>query len=176
MSHSRNNIYLRHDLGYKKRMYDRLYSDGHHNTIHKGKDGELLKWHAIKNDDLIVEFEKFYSKGDVLFDGEINKMRYYDCFELEDLYNNIETFPKQGYVYLIGNTEYGFVKIGYSTNPQLRLRSIQTGCPFKVKVLSFFNGTMETESRLQEKYKQYQSYGEWFFIKGELKEAIEQYL
>jgi hypothetical protein len=80
--------------------------------------------------------------------------------------------PLQGYIYVVANTEYGFCKIGYSTNPKERLLSIQTGCPFALYIQSTFKGTIETEKALHKKYRKYKSNGEWFFIEGELQKAL----
>jgi len=40
-----------------------------------------------------------------------------------------------GYIYAIGNREYGWVKIGMTVDISKRLSHLQTGCPFKLELL-----------------------------------------
>lgn len=78
-----------------------------------------------------------------------------------------------GLIYLIGNLESKYVKIGFSKNPKERIKELQTGCPFKLSVIATFQGNLFTEKALHLKYNKYNSYGEWFKIEGELKNNIE---
>jgi len=80
---------------------------------------------------------------------------------------------KEGKIYIIGNLHHGLVKIGFSTNPDKRLSGIQCGCPFKVKVLRVFNGTMKQEKYLHYKYRNLNTNGEWFKYEGELMQNIK---
>lgn len=54
---------------------------------------------------------------------------------------------KNGKVYFIGCNKMG-IKIGYTKNdPIKRLRQLQTGCPYKLKLLYVINGAdKETEA------------------------------
>jgi len=79
------------------------------------------------------------------------------------------------YVYFIGNTKEGYVKIGHSNNPNKRLKSIQTGCPFRVDILhTIDDADIDVEKQLQKKFKLYNTVGEWFRYEGELKNYLEQ--
>lgn len=80
---------------------------------------------------------------------------------------------EEGKIYLIGNIEYGLVKIGFSINPIARLKSIQTGCPFEVFLLDQFKGTPKKEKLLHRKYSQYNTNGEWFKYEGNLAEDFQ---
>lgn len=42
-------------------------------------------------------------------------------------------------LYIIGDTEGRFVKIGIAKEPESRLSSLQTGCPHKLIILALFN-------------------------------------
>lgn len=76
-------------------------------------------------------------------------------------------------VYIIGNIDKGICKIGYSTNPYKRLKSIQTGCPYEVTVLRFYEGIGKMEEKLlHKKYKKYKMNGEWFRIDGGIKKEL----
>lgn len=92
-----------------------------------------------------------------------------------DEYKRIDYLEKiskenTGFIYLIGNLEYNFVKIGYSVNPEKRLMEIQTGCPFPLVLFDKFEGTISKEKLLHRKYKRLRTYGEWFRIEGKLAE------
>jgi hypothetical protein len=81
--------------------------------------------------------------------------------------------PKNcGEVYFIGNLQYGFVKIGFSKNPYLRLMEIQTGCPFKLSIFFTQKGDYELESIMHNAFVEYRSHGEWFHINGQLENYI----
>jgi hypothetical protein len=66
-------------------------------------------------------------------------------------------------VYFIQGVSGGCVKIGYTTNIQDRLKTLQTGSPIKLKVLYLIEGaTPEQEKELHKKFNKYHSHGEWF--------------
>ncbi|WP_431129615.1 GIY-YIG nuclease family protein [Flagellimonas flava] len=79
------------------------------------------------------------------------------------------------FVYFIGNRDLGFVKIGYSKNPKLRLRQIQTNCPFEVKLLKMESGNTENETRYHMRFSDHNTYGEWFKIEGMLKVHLHEF-
>jgi predicted GIY-YIG superfamily endonuclease len=79
------------------------------------------------------------------------------------------------YVYVIGGTEKPY-KIGITNNPERRLKNLQTGHPFELKI-HYKEEIPESQVRLIEqtihktiKYKQ--THGEWFDIS--LEEAISE--
>ena len=81
-----------------------------------------------------------------------------------------------GKIYVIGNLTEMLCKIGYSNNPNKRLKEVQTGCPYRLEILATFDGNIPTEKQLHEKYKEYNINGEWFRIEGNLKIALEKFL
>lgn len=78
------------------------------------------------------------------------------------------------YVYVIGSLIKNVCKIGYSKNPVSRLKSLQTGCPYKLQFLLIINGNRTTEKQLHRKYRRYKSNGEWFHFREELKRSVEE--
>jgi len=79
------------------------------------------------------------------------------------------------YVYVMGS-EGGPVKVGISTNPDIRLVQLKAGCCFPITV--FFRAPIAERStayRIEQTfhrvYREYQRYGEWFNIDAE--QAIE---
>lgn len=83
---------------------------------------------------------------------------------------------EKGYVYVIGNEEAKICKIGFSANPNKRIKEVQTGCPYLLKILLIFQADKYTETRLHHKYSKYRRNGEWFNIAGELKSSIDKHL
>ena len=76
-------------------------------------------------------------------------------------------------LYIIGNKHQRICKIGVSDNPQKRLRTIQTGCPYKVELLLYIKElSYDSEKEYHKRYSKYRMQGEWFMIKGELRDLI----
>jgi predicted GIY-YIG superfamily endonuclease len=71
------------------------------------------------------------------------------------------------FIYIIGSTN-GPYKIGFSKNPETRLRSLQTGNSDKLKVLYTENidksSVRFVENRIHSNLKHRQIKGEWFNI------------
>lgn len=106
---------------------------------------------------LISEFEDKFKKCPILAFKERLKTKVSD---------------KKGYVYVIGNLEEKICKIGFSEKPKERLKGIQTGCPYLLKIILLFEADKYTETRLHHKYSRYKINGEWFNIEGSLKDSI----
>lgn len=87
-------------------------------------------------------------------------------------------------VYFAWAENTNHIKIGSTTFPvQVRLSSIQTGCPYKLKVLLVIpNGSYELERVFQKRFARYRTLNEWFqyepeistFIKGILEDRFEK--
>lgn len=76
-------------------------------------------------------------------------------------------------LYVIGNKSKDVCKIGISTNPDKRLKQLQTGCPYKLSILAIVKGMdYESERNLHKRYSEYRINGEWFRIRGEIKKLI----
>ncbi len=57
----------------------------------------------------------------------------------------------------------GIFKIGFAKTLLQRFNSIQTGCPFTVRLLAVIEGaTYDTESFWHEQFKAKRMHGEWF--------------
>jgi len=68
------------------------------------------------------------------------------------------------YIYLVKAGNTSFYKIGISDNPQKRLAEIQTGCPHKLKLLSYglSDDPHTLEKDFHKRYERYRAAGEWF--------------
>lgn len=138
-------------------------------NVNKCSNKEIFsKYFNVFNEDAIESFNNVvdnkysYEKKECKIVA-LNK-KYKKAFNAED----------DGYIYLIGSLKYGFVKIGYSKNPHKRLKEIQVGCPFEVNILSVAKGNMLKEKLIHKKYSKYKSFGEWFFIKGEVELMVKK--
>jgi hypothetical protein len=74
-----------------------------------------------------------------------------------------------GYVYLIGNSIFGWYKIGKSITPEIRIKDLGILLPFKIKVYSVWAAKNHhlMESSLHEIYEHNRINGEWFEFTGE---------
>ncbi len=132
----------------------------------------------LKKDNILKIEEKRVSsfKNEFIFNFYLNK--YGRSHKLD--YNEAPLLIKQKnilegqFVYVFVNYFSNVCKIGYSANPIKRLNTIQTGCPFKLKMIVVVKGNRSVEKALHKKYKKYKTNGEWFNYKEELKEAIEK--
>jgi hypothetical protein len=75
-----------------------------------------------------------------------------------------------GYVYFIQNTRDSLIKIGKSLSPSKRLRELQTGCGFDLRLITqeFVNKMLESERYLHERFERDHVKGEWFLPSSEL--------
>jgi hypothetical protein len=73
-------------------------------------------------------------------------------------------------IYFIQSKQY--VKIGFSDNPESRLKELQTGSPVKLKLLGTMPGCFQTESELHKIFSHKRTNGEWFRYDGFLKSCI----
>lgn len=67
----------------------------------------------------------------------------------------------------------GAIKIGVSTNPHTRVRSLDIGSPNGVVIIAVIPGEIQTEREMHNKFAQYRIKGEWFSPSDELLDFIE---
>jgi len=68
------------------------------------------------------------------------------------------------HLYIIQSDKTGALKIGRSKNPKQRLKQLQTGSPYKLKLILIVEGKGNIEKNLHERLKRYRQRrnGEWF--------------
>ncbi len=72
-------------------------------------------------------------------------------------------------IYYVQAGKKGFIKIGYAKIDVLkRIGQIQNGCPEKLKLLAVEYGSLKTERRLHEQFKEDKKRGEWFNLSKKL--------
>lgn len=67
-------------------------------------------------------------------------------------------------IYVIRCTVTGLCKIGYSTSPERRLATLQTGSPTRLELQLQLPGPQELERELHQRFAVVRSHGEWFAL------------
>jgi len=75
-----------------------------------------------------------------------------------------------GYVYFIRDGEY--MKIGYSTDVQQRMKSLITANPRDIELIAVFPGSTKTERELHSAFAYCRHRGEWFHIDPKMYDII----
>lgn len=77
-------------------------------------------------------------------------------------------------VYFATIREQNVVKIGCSFDPTTRLKEIQVGCPFTVKIEATLPGHHAEEQALHRRFADDRLRGEWFTITSMIEAVMEQ--
>ena len=74
---------------------------------------------------------------------------------------------KQQGVYVVGSREYGWVKIGMTTDFEQRRSALQAGCPFILETLRWYKSLLpkSLEQQLHSKFEGHRLHAEWFHFK-----------
>ncbi len=78
-------------------------------------------------------------------------------------------------IYFIQCGKNGPIKIGYTGNVEGRLASMQTSCPYELKLLWSIKGDTDDEQDLHEEWKHERIRGEWFHPSKKLLEYINKW-
>lgn len=79
---------------------------------------------------------------------------------------------KIGHIYFITNPEAETVKIGYATDTNRRLESLQTGNHVKLLMYSAFPGSVQVERIIHRAVKEFKIINEWFHHTSKLDQLI----
>ena len=74
----------------------------------------------------------------------------------------IEKYSHSGYIYFIQDGEGGNIKIGFSGNPNERIKQLQTGNGKVFIPLLIQEGNEKNEDSYHEMFKEHHLHGEWF--------------
>ena len=80
----------------------------------------------------------------------------------------------RGFVYFIEAEGLDRFKIGWATDPGLRLEALRIGSPVPLAVRGTMPGSVQTERRLHRQFASSRLGGEWFASTPELLEFVEQ--
>jgi hypothetical protein len=76
-----------------------------------------------------------------------------------------DQFPeaeRKEHIYLVGSIGSANVKIGFSEDPQQRLKSLQSSSPVPLKLLWYTEAPRHLESHLHRAFRHLRKHGEWF--------------
>jgi hypothetical protein len=104
--------------------------------------------------------------GDEEQDVPAEARPYVPSKRLVTVYEEID-WPVGPCVYFIGTPE-GPVKIGFTTNVNKRLPTIQVSSPVRLKVLAILPGSRVNEGGLHVRFARQRLHGEWFSMTDEM--------
>lgn len=91
----------------------------------------------------------------------LNLLKFKDCFDIDKSYN-------QAFIYIMKNkTNPNLYKIGRSIEPDVRVKTANTFCPYRgFEIISFrySQNAISLEKEIHEIYSDYNESGEWFFF------------
>jgi hypothetical protein len=145
-------------------------------------ENEINKWSWKKDDPRWTEYwnKKNEAKKAENIRKEIdNYNRDNEERILIDARAEIKPKRPKGYVYFIQGQCGGAIKVGYSTIPQDRLRTLQTGYPDTLKMLLLIPGNEKTEQTMHREFEASRLSGEWFrpddYVIARIKELKAKY-
>ena len=77
-------------------------------------------------------------------------------------------FQFNSYIYVVMAESTNKVKIGFAKDVKKRLKSLATGCPYELKLITSFPASMQYEKEIHKKFSKHRSRGEWFDYKDEI--------
>lgn len=86
---------------------------------------------------------------------------------------NTKSVPKGDKVYFIQENNSKAIKIGKAVDPNTRLKQLQTGHPYELKILKVISGGYKEEKKLHKLFEKYRLAGEWFEYNDELMGYID---
>ena len=81
--------------------------------------------------------------------------------------------PKKEYIYFIQQGDDGPIKVGYSTNPEKRLKTLSTASPHSLHLLKVVEGDETLEKRIHTRFAEIRLGGEWLQATQDLLDFIE---
>lgn len=75
-------------------------------------------------------------------------------------------------IYIVGNTKENICKIGFSSNPYLRIKTLQSSVYFNLEIFDIFNGELEDERLIHSTLSNFRIKGEWYHLDEVLDKGI----
>lgn len=79
-----------------------------------------------------------------------------------------------GYVYFIEAVGLSRVKIGFSEDPESRLRQLLTGSPVTLRIFAKMPGSQIMEKEIHSRFRHLKVENEWFHFTDEIKSYVER--
>ncbi|MFN9174534.1 MAG: YozE family protein [Synechocystis sp.] len=136
-----------------------------HSTCRDQLDGvfDIEKTFYLKEiEDNLGKIEEFFHQIKKEDTARFFKHKWDDMHEKLQLWG-ILPIDRQGTIYFIQSELKDSIKIGYTAgHPEVRLKSLQTSHPYKLKIIATIPGKPEYEKFLHKRFAQYQLNREWF--------------
>jgi len=142
---------------------------------------EIEKWSWKKDDPRWVEYwkRKEEERRAAALRQELEQIKSEK--QLEGMLDKTTKSKRKpgGYIYFIQGQCGGAIKIGYSKNPELRLKELQTGYPDTLVMLLMVPGNEHDEAVFHKMFKESRLRGEWFkpdpYLIDKIKELKEKF-
>lgn len=123
------------------------------------EDGDLKLVSSIISDEMIEKaiLNKKKYLSDSLNKNEEHKLKYPNLFK---------SIKSRSNIYLIKNNRNGYIKIGKSSNPKKREKTLQSEEP-ELELIFTLNASLLTETELHIKFNSKRVRGEWFNLTDE---------
>lgn len=79
-----------------------------------------------------------------------------------------------GCIYFLQQGDDGPIKIGYTKDLLARIKDLQVGSPYELKLILSFRGFPEKERELHAKFREHRMSGEWFTPSDEIMEFVKE--
>jgi hypothetical protein len=133
-----------------------------------GDVGRLASWRYDNAQHAVTEFSDVESARDDLVRQGGDLALFDRVVEIWTRENTVGTR-----VYFVQAGDGGPIKIGLTDDVRARMAQLQTGNPFKLKLLGFFIGSVHDERALHTRFARWRLEGEWFVVTPELLHLIE---
>lgn len=98
------------------------------------------------------------------------------CVELPER-EPMPPFIPQGRVYFVQAVRAPKrIKVGFSSNVDVRFASLRSACPYNIRMLGHIRGTRVTEAALHEFLRPYRTHGEWFENRRDVRVVLARLL
>lgn len=139
----------------------------------KSQDSSSVKLKRLREKiqdlDLVLLDVKHYASDfclDELVQSRAESIDYRKTSRPQDWGKEID---KKSFVYFIFCPQVSAIKIGYTKDLRSRISALQTGNPWRLKILAWMEGGRSQEATLHNFFQCYHAgIGEWFFYEGDL--------
>ena len=112
----------------------------------------------MKLSDIIIE-----SYPNYIFKGKCANLMYYNKLTYPQWLESFNKIMKwSNSTYIIKTKGHNYYKIGWSSNVEKRIKSLQTNCPFQLEILIKVVDSSLNEKYWHKHFEKYRTYGEWY--------------
>lgn len=141
------------------------------------KSQEMPRWKAQLESSIALRERALRKKEEErLKKIEARELRKYKTLVKEEKWTEKNLKKGQTYLYGIIDENEKYIKIGRSKNPYKRLKGIQTGCPYDLRIKFLARGGPLVESVFHKRLKDFHKAGEWFHYNSSVEFLLEHFI